>query len=60
VEVLVKVAGRREPGALKSFLAGGVGGMCVVLTGYYQGEVRKVNQGILVLQRKTLLPSNGT
>ena len=31
-EIPVEV-GRREPGALKSFLAGGVGGMCLVLTG---------------------------
>ena len=34
VEVPVDAVGRREPGALKSFLAGGVGGMCVVLTGH--------------------------
>ncbi len=26
--------GRKEPGAFKNFLAGGVGGVCVVLTGH--------------------------
>ena len=33
-EVPVDAVGRREPGSLKSFLAGGVGGMCIVLTGH--------------------------
>lgn len=30
----VSVKGRREPGALKNFVAGGVGGVCVVLVGH--------------------------
>ncbi len=25
---------RKEPGAIKNFIAGGVGGVCVVLTGH--------------------------
>jgi len=34
VEVGVQETERREPAALKSFLAGGVGGVCNVLTGH--------------------------
>lgn len=36
--------GRREPGALKSFLAGGVGGVCLVLTGHPLDTI-KVDRG---------------
>lgn len=36
--------GRREPGALKSFLAGGVGGVCLVLTGHPLDTI-KVERG---------------
>ena len=33
-DVQVETKGRKQPSALKDFLAGGVGGVCLVVTGH--------------------------
>lgn len=56
VEVPVELVGRKEPGALKNFLAGGVGGICVVLSCHPLDTIKVERQTTFQWEMIMILP----
>ena len=50
-ETKQKAKGRKEPSALKNFLAGGVGGVCLVVSGH---PLDTIKVGLGVVNRRGL------